>query len=162
MVHLMNRIVTGLGAAGRATIVHADQPSSIGAMAGGENETRICWASSGPVTLPYDGVDLTVGGVPAFPGPGETRFLVLTVAANFRSPMHVTQTTDYVVILAGELWLIMEDGREVKLSAGDTVIQHGTLHAWENRSAEPCIVAATMIAVGGNQTASDDSTEASS
>lgn len=156
----MNRIVTGLGADGRATIVHADQPSPIAAMAGGENETRICWASSGPVTLPYNGADVIASGVPAFPGPGETRFLVLTVAANFRSPMHVTQTTDYVVILAGELWLIMEDGREVKLSAGDTVIQHGTMHAWDNRSAEPCIAAATMIAVGSSQTASDDSADA--
>jgi quercetin dioxygenase-like cupin family protein len=47
--------------------------------------------------------------------------------------MHRTKTLDYAVVLDGEITLILDDG-EVKLSAGDVVIQRGTSHAWSNRS----------------------------
>ena len=58
--------------------------------------------------------------------------------------MHQTPTLDYVVILSGELYLIMEDG-ETLLQPGDIVIQRGTNHAWSNRSDEPCIQLAVLI-----------------
>ena len=52
--------------------------------------------------------------------------------------MHQTQTLDYIIILSGELYLILEEG-ETLLRAGDMVIQRGTNHAWSNRSDKPCI-----------------------
>ncbi len=58
--------------------------------------------------------------------------------------MHRTPTLDYVIILSGELYLIMEDG-ETKLGPGDIVIQRGTDHAWSNRSDKPCIQLAVLI-----------------
>ncbi|WEK69697.1 MAG: cupin domain-containing protein [Candidatus Chryseobacterium colombiense] len=58
--------------------------------------------------------------------------------------MHKTQTLDYIIILSGELYLIMEEG-ETLLKAGDIVIQRGTNHAWSNRSEEPCIQLAILI-----------------
>jgi quercetin dioxygenase-like cupin family protein len=58
--------------------------------------------------------------------------------------MHQTQSLDYIIILSGELYLIMEDG-ETLLKAGDIVIQRGTNHAWSNRSDEPCIQLAVLI-----------------
>lgn len=58
--------------------------------------------------------------------------------------MHQTPTLDYIIILSGELYLIMEDG-ETLLKAGDIVIQRGTNHAWSNRSDEPCIQLAVLI-----------------
>lgn len=58
--------------------------------------------------------------------------------------MHQTQTLDYIIILSGELYLIMEEG-ETLLKAGDIVIQRGTHHAWSNRSEEPCIQLAVLI-----------------
>ena len=51
-----------------------------------------------------------------------------------RSPMHRTRTVDYGIVLKGEIILILSDS-EVLLRAGDVVIQRGTDHAWENRSA---------------------------
>ena len=144
----MNRVVTGLGADGRATIVHADVPAPLVAMGGSKNETRLCWATSGPPALPYDGVDPIAAGVPVFPPPGETRFLLLTFTGHFKTALHATPTTDYVAVLSGEIWLVMEDGTEHHLAAGDTVIQHGTKHIWDNRSAEPCTIAATLFGVG--------------
>ena len=50
--------------------------------------------------------------------------------------MHRTETVDYAVVLEGEIVLVLDDS-EVKLSAGDVVIQRGTNHAWSNRSGKP-------------------------
>jgi mannose-6-phosphate isomerase-like protein (cupin superfamily) len=54
-------------------------------------------------------------------------------AGGKRTPMHRTQTIDYVVVIDGEIVLILEDS-EVTLKKGDVVVQRGTNHAWENRS----------------------------
>jgi len=51
-----------------------------------------------------------------------------------RTVMHRTRTLDYVVVIEGELVLLLDDS-EVVLKAGDVVVQRGTDHAWENRSA---------------------------
>ncbi|GAB0156662.1 cupin domain-containing protein [Chryseobacterium sp. Alg-005] len=61
--------------------------------------------------------------------------------------MHQTQTLDYIIILSGELYLIMEE-EETLLKAGDIVIQRGTNHAWSNRSEKPCIQLAVLIDAG--------------
>jgi quercetin dioxygenase-like cupin family protein len=54
-------------------------------------------------------------------------------AGGKRTPMHRTQTLDYVVVIEGELVLLLDDS-EVTLKQGDVVVQRGTDHAWENRS----------------------------
>ena len=61
--------------------------------------------------------------------------------------MHQTDTLDYIVILAGEIYLIVEEG-ETLLQAGDIVIQRGTNHAWSNRSDSPCIQLAVLLDAG--------------
>lgn len=58
--------------------------------------------------------------------------------------MHKTETLDYIIILAGEVYLIMEDC-ETLLKAGDIVIQCATNHAWSNRSNDPCIQIAIIL-----------------
>ena len=40
---------------------------------------------------------------------------------------------------------VLTDGAEVKLSAGDCVIQNGTRHAWHNRGAVPATVATALV-----------------
>ncbi len=47
--------------------------------------------------------------------------------------MHTTDTIDFEVVLDGEVWLELDDGKEVHLRPGDTVVQNGTRHAWHNR-----------------------------
>jgi len=59
--------------------------------------------------------------------------------------MHTTDTIDYNIILAGELWCELDDGVEVHLQAGDCLVQCGTRHAWRNKGTEPCIKAAIMV-----------------
>jgi mannose-6-phosphate isomerase-like protein (cupin superfamily) len=54
--------------------------------------------------------------------------------------MHATNTVDYLVVLSGELTLILEEG-EVTLKTGDTLVDRGVSHAWENRGSEPALCA---------------------
>ena len=58
--------------------------------------------------------------------------------------MHQTPTLDYVIILSGELYLILEE-EETLLKAGDIVVQCGTNHAWSNRSDKPAIQLAVLL-----------------
>jgi len=53
---------------------------------------------------------------------------------------HKTASTDYAIVLAGEIYALMDEG-EVKLTAGDVLVQRGTNHAWSNRSSRPCTIA---------------------
>jgi mannose-6-phosphate isomerase-like protein (cupin superfamily) len=58
--------------------------------------------------------------------------------------MHRHQTVDYGLVLEGELVLVL-DGSETPLRAGDIVIQRGTSHAWANRSGRPARMAFILI-----------------
>jgi len=58
--------------------------------------------------------------------------------------MHETRTTDFAIVMSGEIWAVMEDG-ETKLNAGDVLIQRGTNHAWSNRSEQPAAVTFVLI-----------------
>jgi hypothetical protein len=58
--------------------------------------------------------------------------------------MHKTSTVDYIIILRGEIWAIMEKG-ETLLKAGDILVQRGTNHSWSVRTTEPCVLAAVLV-----------------
>ncbi len=51
--------------------------------------------------------------------------------------MHRTESVDYGIVLEGEVTLVLDDGSETHLKAGDVVVQRGTDHAWDNRSEKP-------------------------
>jgi quercetin dioxygenase-like cupin family protein len=58
---------------------------------------------------------------------------------------HQTDSIDYAVVLSGEIYLRLDKG-EIHLKTGDVLVQRGTLHNWENRGTEPCIMAFVLIA----------------
>jgi len=65
--------------------------------------------------------------------------------ANARHPgFHTTNTIDYVIVLSGEIYALMDEG-EVLLKTGDVLVQRGTSHAWSNRTDEPAYVAFVLI-----------------
>lgn len=142
-------------------------------------EQSVVWRTNPVPSLDFDGTEPTTSVPGVLPAPGGATFIVLTLppdtvyfdpafdpaaagaeiyesspdmAALFEldNPgMHTTPTVDYDVVLDGELWLELTDG-EVKLSAGDVVIQHGTRHAWRNKTDKPATVLAVLI--GAQQT----------
>lgn len=59
--------------------------------------------------------------------------------------MHTTNTIDFEVILAGSCVLELDDGAEVTLNVGDTVVQNGTRHRWKNPGTEPCHLAVFLV-----------------
>ena len=58
--------------------------------------------------------------------------------------MHETETVDYAIVMAGEIYAVMDEGATL-LRAGDVLIQRGTNHAWSNRSEEFCRIAFVLI-----------------
>ncbi len=60
--------------------------------------------------------------------------------------MHATPTLDYVIVVAGEVWLELDDG-ETRLRRGDVVVQVATRHAWSVRTSEPATIAVAMLGI---------------
>jgi hypothetical protein len=61
--------------------------------------------------------------------------------------MHVTPTTDYLMVLAGEVSLLLDEGEPIELLPFDVVIQRQTNHAWINTGATDAYVLSVMISV---------------
>jgi mannose-6-phosphate isomerase-like protein (cupin superfamily) len=55
--------------------------------------------------------------------------------------MHTTDTIDFEVVLEGTAVLELDDGAEVTLHPGDTVVQNGTRHRWKNPGDTPARLA---------------------
>jgi hypothetical protein len=58
--------------------------------------------------------------------------------------MHCTATVDYIIVLKGEIYAIMDKGEKL-LKQGDVLIQRGTNHSWSVRTKEPCVIAAILV-----------------
>src|SRR5262245_58862080 len=58
--------------------------------------------------------------------------------------LHRTRTVDYAVVMAGEIDMLRDDS-EIRLKAGDVLVQQGTNHAWVNRGTEPCRIAFILV-----------------
>lgn len=141
----MKRVITGAGPDGRDAILEQSVVHPTAGMAGSKNQTRLCWATQGLVQLPHEGGDPVAGAEMTMPAPGDCRFVFVTFQPGSETPLHATPTVDCVAVVSGEIWLVMENGEESRLSAGDAVIQNGAKHMWANRSAEPSTIAAVMI-----------------
>lgn len=58
--------------------------------------------------------------------------------------MHKTHSTDYAVVIEGEIDMLLDDS-EVHLAAGDVLVQQGTNHAWVNRGTQTCRIAFVLV-----------------
>jgi hypothetical protein len=57
-----------------------------------------------------------------------------------------TEPLDYGIVTEGDVWLVL-DGEDMQLQRGDIVVQHGTKHAWSNRTEQMARMA--FILLGG-------------
>ena len=99
------------------------------------------------VTFPPDSVMTSPDFDPAKAGP---EHLVATpgIAETFEMDnpgMHTTPTVDYAVVLDGEIWLELDDGKTVHLKQRDTVVQQGARHGWRNKGDKPATLAFVLI-----------------
>ena len=171
MIWRVRRVLTGHDAAGRSTFI-ADGPApnvkemphfpglaltdlweTSGAPASNAGDGD---AASRPVRLepPKNGTILRIVEFP----PDSTRPRGADGSAGFEAigashaqdkasadpMMHKTSTVDYIIVLKGEIYAVMETGEKL-LRAGDILVQRGTNHSWSVRGSEPCIVAAVLV-----------------
>jgi mannose-6-phosphate isomerase-like protein (cupin superfamily) len=165
-------VATGHDSNGKAVFAHDAMvaPITLAAMPGAEFHRL--WGSDEPQTYPDSGAE---PHAPAyFPGVGGFRFGLFTIppAQQADSPddmaaameeverklpgmmahmepdapgMHTTDTTDFEVVLSGQVVLELDDGAEVTLSPGDTVVQNGTRHRWRNPGTVPAVLAVVLV-----------------
>lgn len=176
------RIVVG-NVAGRSRVIETGTPErTIMAKHTPGFEQSVVWATSAAPTTDVPVSDPAVALTDLVPGTGHTRLIVLTLppdavyassgfhpepaayemariapglAELFEAEhpgMHTTPSVDYDVVLEGELCLELTDG-EIVVGAGDIVIQHGTRHAWRNRTDKPARLLAVLIGVGASSPA---------
>jgi mannose-6-phosphate isomerase-like protein (cupin superfamily) len=97
-------------------------------------------------TIPPDGSDDFPDDVESAVEEVEAKLPGMMAHMEFDDPgMHTTDTTDFDIVLSGQVVLELDDGAEVILSAGDVVIQNGTRHRWHNRGTETAVLAGAMI-----------------
>ena len=142
MSHARKRIVTGVNDQGRSIIVSAAPVPATVDFGGWKTEEQ--WIIEGmPPVIDAEANIVDHQDYRLQPPPGGAVFRVFTFGTG-AGPMHVTDTVDLIVILSGEVYLVMEEG-EVLLRPGDTVIQRGANHAWDNRSGQDCVLAGVLI-----------------
>jgi hypothetical protein len=117
------RVITGLDSEGRSCVL-IDGPSS-----------RVIWSTE-DTPADNNGSADAGGGPFRFPVSG-TLFVFADFPPGGGSPMHSTDTIDYLVVVSGEVFFITETG-ETLLRAGDALVDRGILHAWRNDSDKPC------------------------
>ena len=59
--------------------------------------------------------------------------------------MHTTDSVDFDFVVSGEVYLELDNGEEVLLRPGDSVVQNGTRHRWNNRSDQPCTIVVAIV-----------------
>jgi hypothetical protein len=168
----MRRVITGQQADGKSVFVSDEvlDGTSVSLLPG----SAFCqlWGSDEMVPLPSDGTEPAWRSF--FPPSSGFRFLVWSIPpettlsddvdlaaalqeiddklpglVEFNEPsnpgMHTTDTVDLDVVVSGEVWLELDDGAEVHLRAGDSVIQNGTRHAWHNRSGAVTTIVTALV-----------------
>ena len=164
----IRRVVTGHTSDGKATVVSDTEVEATTVSMLPGSEYHELWSADEAPTFPDDGVENAathwfppVGGFRfatfVVPPRGQTlpddfdRELAMAeleaalpgmVSQGNHEPdhpgMHTTDTIDFEYVLSGEVWLELDDGEEVHLKPGDTVVQNGTRHAWRNKGTQPC------------------------
>ena len=153
----VRQVVTGHDAKGRAVFVRDEQVD--GMPIPGLGELAFLWNADEPATYPNAGNNPGAPGI--FPPVGGIRFIMSTylpggVVAPEPTPemriedgdepgFHRTDTTDFGVLLSGNIVAELDDGAEVLLSPGDVLVQNGTRHRWRVVGDAPATMVAFII-----------------
>lgn len=160
---MTQRVVTGYDRDGKPAVLFEGDPPLVDRT--DKYVTTELWLTdTSPAPLDV-GVDRSLEGYVLEPPPTGSRFRLVEILpdeflpdgflpdepaaaggeeAGGVSGEHRTDTLDYVVVLAGEVTLVVGD-REVTLRRGDTVVQQGVEHDWQNRTDQPCLLAAVLL-----------------
>src|SRR3989304_6031457 len=138
------RIGPGHDASGKAVVSTDGQvESSPGKIDKNISAADIWWTGSSPADIGVH--DAREEPSPGMPTPAGTILKVLELSPGTQPVMHETETLDYVIVMEGEVDMLLDDGAEVHMKAGEVIIQRGTLHGWANRGDKPCRIAFVLV-----------------
>jgi mannose-6-phosphate isomerase-like protein (cupin superfamily) len=170
MARPVRRIVTGHHADGRSRIIADSAAPNVKQRKAGNASTLLWVTEESPAAVSGD-ADRAARDIAVPPPPRGSIFRIAefppetggevrdneTVLRDFgigadvarghppRHPtIHRTRSIDYVIVLEGEIHLLLDDG-EVRLEAGDVVVQRGTNHSWINRGKSTCRLGMVFI-----------------
>jgi mannose-6-phosphate isomerase-like protein (cupin superfamily) len=135
----VRRLVTVRGADGRNEVL-ADGEPPVSFDLNGTRITRLWETAAVPARLPV-GRDASLDAGSAYrAGFAGTSFYLAEIppgVGRSQVPFHRNATIDYMAILRGEIYFVLPE-KEFLLKQGDTLVQCGNDHTWENRGTEPC------------------------
>ena len=143
MTLAIRRIVTGHNDAGRA-VVWKDEILPSSQLRSGNHQSLVWVTDETPASLIGD-EDPAARDMDIEPPAQGSIFRIIEVAPGKEAYMHATQTIDYAMVLKGETVMLLDDGAEVHMKAGDVMVQRATNHGWANRSDAPCRIAFVLI-----------------
>jgi quercetin dioxygenase-like cupin family protein len=144
MPTIPRRVVTGHDDSGRS-VCTIDGPVPVVRTAPDGALFYEVWATDAmPAPIGGTEPDPTLDALTVPPAPGGTKIRINEFPPGVVSPVHRTQSVDYGIVLDGEVVLVLDDSETV-LRAGDVVVQRGTSHRWENRSAGTARMAFILI-----------------
>lgn len=146
------RVVTGHDENGRAIAIIDEVSTNVKSRRAGHS-SHVVWSEPYPV----DNNSKTDGSTRKFDRvlPNGSVFRIIRLEPGAEPRMHRTDSIDYAIILTGEVDLELDDST-IHLTAGDVVVQRGTIHNWANRGSEVCLIGIVLIsaapAVAGGKT----------
>jgi naringenin degradation protein FdeH len=144
MPSIPRRVVTGHDERG-VSVFASDGPVPVVRTApDGALFCEIWGTGAAPAPIGADAADPTTGALRVPPERNGTKIRINEFPPGVVSPMHRTQSVDYGIVLSGEVVLVLDDSETI-LRAGDVVVQRGTNHRWENRSAGTARMAFILV-----------------
>jgi len=138
------RIVTGHDASGKSVVL-SDAPTPKTLDIGAAVFQEIWCTAQMPVQIGATEPEPTDRPVRTPPPADGVMIRFTEMGPGAQSPMHRTETVDVGVVLEGETWLLLDDGSQTRVGAGDAVVQRGTKHAWANRTGRPARMLFVLI-----------------
>ncbi len=138
----VRRVITGHDSDGKAVVNIDEVVTSPGGSRPGIS-SKVLWTTDRSPADNNSDEDMSQRPVNASVPSGST-LRVIEYLPGVSPRNHRTRTVDYVIVISGEIDMQMDDTK-VHLNAGDVLVQRGTIHNWENRSTEPCVIAFVLI-----------------
>jgi len=144
MPSIPRRVVTGHDERG-VSVFASDGPVPVArTVPDGAMFYEIWGTDAMPAPIGANAQDPTTAALSVPPAPDGTKIRINEFPPGLVSPVHRTQSVDYGIVLSGEVVLVLDDSETV-LQAGDVVVQRGTNHRWENRSAHTARMAFILV-----------------
>jgi mannose-6-phosphate isomerase-like protein (cupin superfamily) len=154
----VRQVVTGHNAKGRSVFAFDKQVDAMPIP--GLGELALLWSANEPATYPNAGANPQAPGI--FPPLGGVRLIMATYSPEYdviapeplpefhveegdEPGFHWTDTTDFGVLISGNLAVQLDDGAEVVLNPGDVFIENGTRHRFRVVGDKPATMASFLV-----------------